>query len=86
MRTSRRSLLSFSSAAARSNIYEAPGIDEQRLDREEAIFRPTPSQVADVRIVDEILRYVSIGHQVVLDLEDGQEVMVTSFCTVEPRR
>eukprot|EP00730_Choanoeca_flexa_P012977 TRINITY_DN4835_c0_g1_i1.p1 TRINITY_DN4835_c0_g1~~TRINITY_DN4835_c0_g1_i1.p1 ORF type:complete len:200 (+),score=17.32 TRINITY_DN4835_c0_g1_i1:183-782(+) len=37
-----------------------------------------------VRVRSEVLRYCDTGHQVVLDLEDGKEVAVTSYCTLHP--
>ena len=36
-----------------------------------------------VRVHEEPLRYATTGRQVIVDLEDGHEVLVTTFCTMD---
>eukprot|EP00055_Hartaetosiga_balthica_P010569 m.45509 g.45509 ORF g.45509 m.45509 type:complete len:262 (+) comp7225_c0_seq5:49-834(+) len=38
-----------------------------------------------VRVREELLRYVGRGRQVVIDFDDGSELSLTSFCTLDPK-
>eukprot|EP00045_Choanoeca_perplexa_P019659 m.3295 g.3295 ORF g.3295 m.3295 type:complete len:186 (-) comp4933_c0_seq2:815-1372(-) len=42
-------------------------------------------QPLGVRVRGEILRYCGVGHQVVIEMEDGKDVFVTSYCTLHAK-
>lgn len=42
------------------------------------------AQVAEVSVQTEVLRYFGDGRSVVVSLDDGMEVPLTTMCTMEP--